>query len=210
MAKRNYFSNEGDFGMISILDYGMGNIQSVYNAFRFIEAETRIIKPKEISKAKILVFPGVGSFKDTLELIEPYKKELIIYLNSGRPFLGICIGLQFLFESSDENKKCAGLGFFKGKVTKLKSKKLPQIGWNKLIVKQMNPILKNVKSGDFVYYINSYATSPQKALATSRYNNEFSAIVNKGNVFATQFHPEKSGKVGLIILKNFIEVTRCL
>ena len=196
--------------MISILDYGMGNIQSVYNAFKFLGAETKFIKPEEISKAKVLVFPGVGAFKDTLELIEPYKKELIKYLNSGKPFLGICIGLQFLYEASDENKKYPGIGFFKGKVTRLKSKNLPQIGWNKLIVKQKNPILKNVKTGDFVYYINSYATSPQKALATSRYNNEFAAVVNNGNVFATQFHPEKSGRVGLIILKNFIEVTRCL
>ena len=127
--------------MIGILDYGMGNIQSVYNAFRFINADIKIIKPDNFKDVDALVLPGVGAFKDTAALLEPYKKELMDFLSSGKPFLGICIGLQYLFEESLENGLWKGLGFFKGRINKLSANKLPQIGWNTLTIKQESPLL---------------------------------------------------------------------
>jgi len=197
--------------MIGILNYGMGNIQSVYNAFKYIGAEVEIKTLENFQEADALVLPGVGAFKDTKDLLNPYKKEIKDYLSSGKPFLGICIGLQYLFEESTENGQWEGLGFFKGKVKKLSAKKLPQIGWNELKIKKKTPLLKDVENGSYVYYVNSFAADKKNALATSTYGQEFAAVVGQNDVFATQFHPEKSGKIGLQILKNFVEVTdKCL
>jgi glutamine amidotransferase len=197
--------------MIAILDYGMGNIQSVYNAFKYISAEVEIKTLEDFKEADALVLPGVGAFRDTAKLLNPYKKDLYYYLNSGKPFLGICIGLQYLFEESTENGKWKGLGFFEGKIKKLSAKKLPQVGWNTIEIKQESPLLKDIESGSYVYYINSYVAEKKNALATSVYGQEFAAVIAKKNVFATQFHPEKSGQIGLQILKNFVEVTKqCL
>jgi glutamine amidotransferase len=192
--------------MIGVLDYGIGNIQSVYNAFRYINAEVEIRTLDNFKDVDALVLPGVGAFKDTANLLEPYKTDLLEYLISGKPFLGICIGLQYLFEKSYENGVWNGLGFFKGKVDKLSAKKLPQIGWNTIKIKKENPLLKNISSGSYVYYINSYATNGKNTIATTFYGEEFAAVIGRRNVFATQFHPEKSGIVGLQILKNFVEV----
>jgi glutamine amidotransferase len=197
--------------MIGILNYGMGNTQSVYNAFRFLGVKVEYRRPNEISDLDALVFPGVGAFRDTAALLRPCKNNLKDFLNSGKPFLGICIGLQYLFEESLENGRWQGIGFFKGPITKLPAKKLPQIGWNKLNIKKKTPLLKNIPTGCYVYYINSYAAENTDAFATSNYGKEFAAVVGSGNVFATQFHPEKSGEIGLKILKNFIRVTKqCL
>jgi glutamine amidotransferase len=197
--------------MIGILNYGMGNIQSVYNAFRFLGVEVERRRPNEISDVDALVFPGVGAFRDTAILLQPYKNNLNNFLNSGKPFLGICIGLQYLFEESLENGRWQGLGFFKGQVTRLPAKKLPQIGWNKLNIKKETPLLKNIPTECYVYYINSYAARNSEAFATSIYGEEFAAVVGLENVFATQFHPEKSGEIGLKILDNFVEVVnQCL
>lgn len=197
--------------MIVILNYGMGNIQSVYNAFKYLDSELEIRAPADFKDADALVLPGVGAFKDTALLLEPYKEYIIDFLSSGKPFLGICIGLQYLFEESFENGQWKGLGFFEGRINKLKAKKLPQIGWNTINIKKETPLLKNVSSESYVYYINSYAADGKNALATSFYGEEFAAVVGFGNIFATQFHPEKSGMVGLKILENFVEVTeQCL
>ena len=197
--------------MIVILNYGMGNIQSVYNAFKYLGSEVEIRTPADFKDADALVLPGVGAFKDTALLLEPYKEYIIDFLSSGKPFLGICIGLQYLFDESFENGQWKGLGFFEGRINKLKAKKLPQIGWNTINIKKETPLLKNVSSESYVYYINSYAADGKNALATSFYGEEFAAVVGFGNIFATQFHPEKSGMVGLKILENFVEVTeQCL
>ncbi len=197
--------------MIGIFDYGMGNIQSVYNAFICLGAKVECRAPNDLRDVDAVVLPGVGAFKDTAFQLEPYKKNIMEFLSSGKPFLGICIGFQYLFEESFENGRWKGLGFFPGKINRLSAKKLPQIGWNTLKIKKETPILKKVPSGGFVYYINSYAASGKNALATSFYREEFAAVVGKGNVFATQFHPEKSGMVGLRILDNFIRVVhQCL
>ena len=193
---------------IGIINYGMGNIQSVYNAFKYLNVEAGFTRPEDINKFDAVVLPGVGAFKDTAILLNPYKKDILEFLSSGKPFLGICVGLQYLYERSYENGKWDGLGYFKGEINRLREEKLPQIGWNKLIIQRKNPLLRDISSDSYVYYINSYAASKDRALATSLYGEEFAAVVGNGNVFGTQFHPEKSGKVGLKILKNFIEVTR--
>jgi glutamine amidotransferase len=193
---------------IGIIKYGMGNIQSVYNAFNYLKLRPDLTLPNKIEKFDAIVLPGVGAFKDTANLLEPYKNEILEFLSSGKPFLGICIGLQYLFEKSYENGEWDGLGYFKGKITKLPEKKLPQIGWNKIIMKKKSPLLKNVKSGSYFYFINSYVANKKNAIATSFYGKEFASVIGNENVFATQFHPEKSGEVGLRILKNFIEVTK--
>lgn len=193
---------------IGIINYGMGNIQSVYNAFKYLKVEVEFTKPEDINNFDAVVLPGVGAFKDTAILLKPYKKDILGFLFSGKPFLGICIGLQYLYQKSYENGEWNGLGYFKGHVKKLPEKKLPQIGWNKIIIQRKNPLLRNISSGSYVYYINSYAANKKKALATSLYGDEFAAVVGSGNVFGTQFHPEKSGEIGLKILNNFVEVTR--
>ncbi|MFW6122401.1 MAG: imidazole glycerol phosphate synthase subunit HisH [Petrotogales bacterium] len=197
--------------MIGILDYGMGNIQSIYNAFRYLGTKIELRTPDDLKDVDALVLPGVGAFKDTVLQLEPYKKNITEFLCSEKPFLGICIGLQYLFEESFENGRWKGLGFFKGQIKKLPAKKLPQIGWNTITVKKETPLLKKILSGSYVYYINSYAASGENALATSFYGREFAAVVGKENVFATQFHPEKSGMIGLRILENFVKVVdQCL
>lgn len=197
--------------MIGILDYGMGNTRSIYNAFRYLRTRVEFKAPDDLHDIDALVLPGVGAFKDTALRLKPYEKNLTEFLSSGKPFLGICIGLQYLFEESFENGRWKGLGFFKGQIKKLPAKKLPQIGWNTITIKKETPLLKKIPPGSYVYYINSYAASGENALATSFYGREFAAVVGKGNVFATQFHPEKSGVIGLRILKNFVKVIdQCL
>jgi glutamine amidotransferase len=197
--------------MIGILNYGMGNIQSVYNPFKYLGAEVEIRPLSSFKDVDALVLPGVGAFNNTTLLLEPYKQDILDFLSSGKPFLGICVGMQILFKESLENGCWKGLGFFEGRVDKLKAKKLPQIGWNIIKIKINTPLLKNVPDGSFVYYANSYAIKDNNALATSKYGEEYAAVVGSGNVFATQFHPEKSGAVGLKILDNFIKmVDKCL
>jgi imidazole glycerol-phosphate synthase subunit HisH len=192
--------------VIGIINYGTGNIQSVYNAFDFLGANVKLIKPNQIRTIDALVLPGVGAFYDTTFQLNPYKKNLLDFLRSEKPFLGICVGLQYLFEESYENGRWKGLGFFKGSVKKLSAKKLPQIGWNAITIKKRTPLLKKIPSGSYVYYMNSYAVMGKNACATSYYGTEFVAVAESENVFATQFHPEKSGQIGLKILENFIEV----
>jgi glutamine amidotransferase len=196
---------------IGIISYGMGNLQSVFNAFNYLNVKVEFTKLENIGKYDAIVLPGVGAFKDTTILLEPYKNEILRFLLSGKPFLGICVGLQYLFEKSFENGLWNGLGYFKGQVRKLSEKKLPQIGWNKIKIKQKNPLLKDILSGSYVYYINSYVASKNNALATSFYGEEFAAVVGSENVYGIQFHPEKSGEIGLKILNNFVEVAKkCL
>jgi len=200
--------NKGCKMKIGIIKYGMGNIQSVYNAFNYFKVEIDFASLKNLDEFDAIVLPGVGAFKDTARLLKPYKKEISEYISIGKPFLGICVGLQYLFEKSFEKGNWNGLGFFKGDITKLPENKLPQIGWNKIKIIKENRLLKDIKSGSYVYYINSFAASKENALATSFYGCEFAAIVGRGNIFGTQFHPEKSGEVGLKIIKNFIEVAK--
>lgn len=198
--------------MIAIIDYGAGNLQSVKKAFDFIGAESVITNdPKIILSADKILLPGVGSFGDAMDsmrkngLVETVKK----CAESGKPFLGICLGLQLLFEESEESPGVKGLGVFKGKIKRFSSDmglKIPHIGWNSLEIKQEDTLFKNVPENSYVYFVHSFylhAENEEEIAAVTNYGIDFHSAVGKNNVFATQFHPEKSGDVGLQILRNF-------
>jgi len=200
--------------MIAIIDYGMGNIHSVQKALQLYGAETIITnKPKDIQSADKVVLPGVGAFDDAM--LELKKRGLISrikgLIKNKKPLLGICLGMQLLFESSEEADESKGLGIFKGAVKKFEEKdklKVPQIGWNQLTrISEKCPLLKNIAEGSYVYFCHSYYPTPkdkQAIAATCNYGKEFAAIVWKDNVYGVQFHPEKSQEIGLKILKNFV------
>lgn len=198
--------------MIAIIDYGAGNLQSVKKAFDFIGAESVITdNPEIINACDRILLPGVGSFGDAMDsmaksgLVETVKQNAL----SGKPFLGICLGLQLLFEESEESPGVKGLGIFKGKIKKFSSDmglKIPHIGWNSLEIKQKDTLFKNVPENSYVYFVHSYylhAEDENDIATVTNYGIDFHSAVGKNNIFATQFHPEKSGDVGLQILKNF-------
>ncbi len=195
--------------MIGIIDYGRGNLRSVQNAMRFVGANIKLVRPNELDRLDGVILPGVGTFGDTSSILQPFSGALRDYIGTGKPFLGICVGLQYLFEEGLENGTWKGLGILDGRVERLPIVKLPQIGWNTIDIRQDSPILRGIGSGSYVYYINSYAAPPDNAIATSWYGSEYAAVVGRENLFATQFHPEKSGDIGLRILKNFLEVVEC-
>lgn len=198
--------------MIAIVDYGLGNLKSVQNALKFLGAENRIISnPPELKNADAIILPGVGAFGDAINGLKKFWNPLIKALNSGMPFLGICLGLQVLFEESEESPSIKGLAYLKGNVSKLRTNlKLPQIGWNQVKIEKNSRLFKNIPDNSYFYFANSYVAEPlEKKLivATCNYGVEFPAIICKENIFATQFHPEKSGEVGLQILRNFLEIS---
>lgn len=198
--------------MIAIIDYGAGNLQSVKKALDFIGAESVITdNPEVINACDKILLPGVGSFGDAMNsmtekgLVETVKQNAL----SGKPFLGICLGLQLLFEESEESPGVKGLGIFKGKIKKFPSDmrlKIPHIGWNSLSIKQNDTIFKGIPENSYVYFVHSYylhAEDETDIATVTNYGINFHSAVGKDNIFATQFHPEKSGDVGLQILKNF-------
>ena len=199
--------------MITIIDYGMGNLKSVYNAFIKVNFDCQISSEvTDIEMADKLILPGVGAFKDAmdnlqnLDLILPIRKKV----NDGCPLLGICLGMQMLFEEGYECELRKGLGFIGGKIKLMNSKenlKIPHIGWNRLEFNRENKILNNINKESFVYYVHSFMATEmidENLIAYSKYGDiNIPGIVNKGNVYGMQFHPEKSGEVGLKILKNF-------
>lgn len=198
--------------MIAIIDYGAGNLQSVKKAFDFIGAESIITdNPETIKNCDKILLPGVGSFGDAMEsmnaknLVEVIKAEAL----SGKPFLGICLGLQLLFEESEESPDVKGLGIFKGKIKKFSTDmglKIPHIGWNSLEIKQKDTLFKGIPENSYVYFVHSYylhAENENEIATVTNYGIDFHSAVGKDNIFATQFHPEKSGDVGLQILRNF-------
>ena len=198
--------------MIAIIDYGAGNLQSVKKAFDFIGAESVITdNPEIINSCDRILLPGVGSFGDAMDsmhksgLVETVKQNAL----SGKPFFGICLGLQLLFEESEESPGVKGLGIFKGKIKKFSNDmclKIPHIGWNSLEIKQKDTLFKNVPENSYVYFVHSYylhAEDEEDVATVTNYGIDFHSAVGKNNIFATQFHPEKSGDVGLQILRNF-------
>jgi imidazole glycerol-phosphate synthase subunit HisH len=201
--------------MIALIDYGAGNLRSVYKALKYVGAEVRVVtRPEEIGDARALVLPGVGAFDDCINALR--KQELLEaslqFIKTGRPFLGICVGYQALFEKSDEFNSCAaGLCLFGGRVVRFKESnglKVPQIGWNQIQFRRPDcPILKGIESGSYVYFVHSFYPEVQDPgiIATETiYGQPFPSAVWKDNVYATQFHPEKSQRVGLQLLSNFI------
>lgn len=199
--------------MITIIDYGMGNLKSVYNALKKVNFDCQISSEvTDIEMADKLILPGVGAFKDAmdnlqnLDLILPIRKKV----NDGCPLLGICLGMQMLFDEGYECELRKGLGFIEGKIKLMNSKenlKIPHIGWNRLEFNRENKILNNINKEIFVYYVHSFMATEmidENLIAYSKYGDiNIPGIVNKGNVYGMQFHPEKSGEVGLKILKNF-------
>lgn len=201
--------------MISIIDYDAGNIKSVEKAFNHFGCKVSVTRDaKEILVSDKVILPGVGSFGDAMSQLDKYNLTGVIkeYAATGRPFLGICLGLQLLFEESEESPGVRGLSLLKGKILRFPEKqgyKIPQIGWNSLDLKNNGRLFKGIETGSFVYFVHSYylkADDPGIVTATSEYAARVDASVESGNIFACQFHPEKSSDVGLTIIKNFIEL----
>ncbi len=198
-----------------MLDYGSGNLRSVHKALLRVGAEVRIVKtPAEMTEAKAAVLPGVGAFDDCIQALENQGllEASSRFIQSGRPFLGICVGYQALFEKSEEFNSCAaGLGLFKGKVVRFASGnglKVPQIGWNQIdLVQPACPLYQGVPNGSYFYFVHSFFPQPvEPSIVSTRttYGESFASSIWRDNVFATQFHPEKSQEFGLQLLRNFV------
>ncbi len=196
----------------------MGNLYSVSKALERMNYDYFVSSsPDELAKADGLLLPGVGSFKDAMGIL--HETGLVGFIKQsvaeGTPLLGICLGMQLLFEESEENGLTQGLGFLKGKITKIpgvtangETYKVPHMGWNDLELRNPSPLLRNIQGGH-VYFVHSYYVStpnPEDVIASSVYDVEVPAVVGKGNVFGTQFHPEKSSELGLQILQNFAAI----
>lgn len=198
--------------MIRIIDYGAGNLRSVEKALDFLGFDAEITaSPTKIYDAEKVILPGVGAFGDCMEAINNAKLNECIHnvIENGTPFLGICLGLQLLFESSEESPNTDGLKIFKGKNIKIPQNstlKIPHMGWNSLSYDRNCPIFKGLGDEPYVYFVHSYYMQPDdKSIisASTNYGTELPVALHKNNVYATQFHPEKSGNIGLKILKNF-------
>jgi len=206
--------------MITIVDYGMGNLRSVHKALEHAGCQAVVTQdPGAIEKAAALVVPGVGAFKKAMENLETLKliNPIIRFIQSGRPFLGICLGLQLLFSESEEFGHGKGLGIFPGRVVRFPfslpgepssrdSLKVPHMGWNSVQVKKPVPAMEGVAEGTYYYFVHSYYPVPENReiiVTTTDYGGEFVSSVGRENLFACQFHPEKSQSAGLKILKNF-------
>ncbi len=202
--------------MIAILDYDAGNIKSVEKALASLGQETILTRDfSEIKKADKVILPGVGSFGDAMAHLKKYELDKVIYetVAENKPFLGICLGLQLLFESSEETPGVEGLGICKGSIVKIPAEdglKIPHIGWNSLDFPSEGRLFKGIDEGSFVYFVHSYylkAYDEAIVKATTEYGAHIHASIEQGNVFACQFHPEKSSTVGLKILSNFASLS---
>ena len=203
--------------MIAIIDYDAGNVKSVEKALQYLGEDAVLTSDKElILGADGVILPGVGAFGDAMERLHSRGLADVIYEVVKRkiPFLGICLGLQLLFESSEETPGVKGLGILKGKIVRFPDSeelKVPQIGWNDLQFPHKGRLFQGIAEGEYVYFVHSYylkADNPDIVVATTKYGVTVHASVESGNVFACQFHPEKSSKVGLAILKNFVDITK--
>lgn len=201
--------------MIAIIDYGAGNLSSVKKALDYLGAESEITQDKEkIMSAGHIILPGVGSFGDAMNSME--ERGLVDTVRqaalSGKPFLGICLGLQLLFESSDESPDVKGLGILGGKIVTIpkdKGLKVPHMGWNSVSLKQTDGIFSGIKDESYFYFVHSYYlkdADEDVVAATTQYGVNIQCAVQKGNLCATQFHPEKSSKTGLKLLENFLKL----
>lgn len=198
--------------MIAIVDYGMGNLRSVQKAFEKIGATARIVPfPRDLEKARGIVLPGVGAFGQAMNNLRAIGWDVALResVTRGMPLLGICLGMQLLFESSEEMGQHEGLGILPGTVKRFRGEvKVPQMGWNQIHIRQPSVLLREVADGSYAFFVHSYYCAPSDkamVLATTDYGIEFASVVGRGNVFGAQFHPEKSQSVGLKMLANFAE-----
>jgi imidazole glycerol-phosphate synthase subunit HisH len=197
--------------MIAIVDYGMSNLRSVHHAFEYLGAEARIVTaPRELEEVDAIVLPGDGAFGPAMENLRVWGwvEPLCARIGSGVPFLGICLGMQLLFESSEEMGEHRGLGILRGRVKRFPADagKIPQIGWNQLQIEPHSRLLAGVTNGAFAYFVHSYYCDVQDfavVMARTEYGVEYASVVEAGNVWGAQFHPEKSGGDGLQMLRNF-------
>lgn len=202
--------------MITIIDYGSGNLKSIRNGFVHMGVDVKISNNiNELEEADALVLPGVGAFGTAMMNLQPYQQVIQDHINDEKPFLGICLGLQVLFTESQESPGVQGLNIFKGEVVHFNESikdyglKIPHMGWNNLQIKERYcPILEGINN-DYMYFVHSYYVQPEDEsiiVATVNYGVDVPAVICQNQVYATQFHPEKSGEIGLRILKNFIEL----
>ncbi|MEW6215644.1 MAG: imidazole glycerol phosphate synthase subunit HisH [Nitrospirota bacterium] len=213
--------------MIAIIDYGMGNLRSVEKGFLKVGVDTRVVSdPKAVDNAHAVVLPGVGAFRDCMRNLEEMSliESVVRSIQKGKPYLGICLGLQILFTESEEFVACEGLDIFKGKVMKFRfgdfgelsravqsGLKVPHMGWNTVKILRRPPIFDNIQDEVFFYFVHSFYVVPDDkdlVATTTEYGINFTSMVWKENIFATQFHPEKSQELGLRILKNFGDFVR--
>ena len=203
--------------MVAVIDYDAGNIKSVLKAFRYLGQDVELTRdPEIIRRADHVVLPGVGAFGDAMKRLADYGLVDVIrqVAEDGTPFLGICLGLQLLFDSSEESPGAVGLGILKGtnvRVTEATGYKIPQIGWNSLHLQNNGRLFEGIEDGAFIYFVHSFyavAENEKVVKATCTYTDVATASVEMRNVFACQFHPEKSGNVGLQILRNFLNTDR--
>jgi glutamine amidotransferase len=210
----NYHTKAGT-AMITVIDYGAGNLQSVVKAFRYIGCGISVTSdPGELARADAAVLPGVGAFGDSMcclknsGMVDP----VLEFIRSGKPFLGICLGLQLLFEESEESPGIRGLGVLPGRIYRIPGSeglKIPHVGWNSLNVRQNGGLFTGVGENPYVYFVHSYYLKSEDrsiVTATADYGVKMDVSVRRGNLFATQFHPEKSGSAGLRMLRNFVSL----
>ncbi len=196
-------------GYIGIVDYGAGNLMSVSNALNFLGLENKIVTSAALMDAADgIILPGVGAFPDAMQALEESGlTESLLRAAQSKPFLGICLGMQMLFEESDEMRVCKGLGLLPGRVERIQTDlKLPQIGWNSLKYHRADPLMDGVDEGSYVYFVHTfmaYPSDPATLIASCDYNTQVTALVGCGQMYGAQFHPEKSGEVGMTILRNF-------
>lgn len=198
--------------MIALIDYGIGNLLSVSKALESVGGDVEIIdRPADLAKADAVILPGVGNFGDGMEHLNQRGMAAAVLqtISAKKPFLGICLGMQLLLESSEEAPGMAGLGVFKGKVVRFPAgqEKVPHMGWNSLELRHPGTLLNGVADGSFFYFVHSYYAAPDDPAviaASCHYILDFAAVLARDNVFATQFHPEKSQNCGLTILRNFV------
>ena len=196
--------------MIAIVDYGMGNLRSVEKGFKKVGVDAKVTSsPRDVENARAVVLPGVGAFRDCIRNLTDLSLTDVIAksIQKGKPYLGICLGLQVLFSESEEFGRCKGLDIFRGKVVRFQIKeKVPHMGWNNVRIVKKPPILSAVPDESFFYFVHSYYVVPddkEVIAAMTDYGVSFTSMIWKDNVFATQFHPEKSQETGLKILRNF-------
>lgn len=200
--------------MIAVIDYGAGNLKSVTKALSFLGFENTIAaEPEELERADAMVLPGVGAFPKCMEALKRHGMDREIVRQAARkPLLGICLGMQMLLDSSTELGQTLGLGLIPGRVEKIETNyKLPHIGWNSLKIINPNPLTAGLRDGDYVYFVHSFCARvdrPEHLAMTTDYGHDVTAMVARENVFGCQFHPEKSGDVGMTILKNFGALNR--
>ena len=196
--------------MIAIIDYGMGNLFSIYNGLKRVCDHGVLINADDISRlrdADGVIIPGVGAFDDGMRNLKPFLPELLGLVESGAPVLGICIGMQLLFENSEEGEE-KGLAFIPGRVVRLPHYvRVPHMGWNNLHLHRHSELLDGITEDDYFYFVHSYYCVPEdeaSIVASVEYGLQLTAVVNRGNIYGVQFHPEKSSRKGLLILDNFV------